>query len=67
MFDRVVDLLRRRSHQFDVSSALLCLPDSTRFNVIAPFVNFAVREVLHKRRMKLVRRKPTNRGKCNTE
>ncbi|KAK4002769.1 hypothetical protein OUZ56_004571 [Daphnia magna] len=54
MFDRVVDLLRRRSHQFDVSSALLCLPDSTRFNVIAPFINFAVREILHKRRMKLV-------------
>ncbi len=54
MFDRVTDLLRRRPHQFDVPSALLCLPDDTKFNLIAPFVNFAVREALHEKRMKAV-------------
>ncbi|XP_046645269.1 transforming growth factor-beta receptor-associated protein 1-like [Daphnia pulicaria] len=54
MFDRVADLLRRRPHQFDVPTALLCLPDSTKFNVIAPFVNFAVREALHEKRMKTI-------------
>jgi hypothetical protein len=54
MFDRVADLLRRRPHQFDVPTALLCLPDSTKFNVIGPFVKFAVREALHEKRMKTV-------------
>ena len=54
IFDRMIDLLRRRPHQFDVSYALLSLPDDTNFNVIAPFVTFAVRESLHERRMKMV-------------
>ena len=53
MFDRMTDLLRRRPHQFDVPSALLSLP-GTNLNVIAPFVNFAVREALHEKRMKMV-------------
>ena len=55
MFDKVTDLLRRRPHQFDVPSALLCLPDNTKFTLIAPFVNFAVREALHEKRMKAVK------------
>lgn len=53
-FDRMTDLLRRRPGQFDVPSALLCLPDGTRFEAIAPFVNFAVREALHAKRMKMI-------------
>ena len=56
MFDRMTDLLRRRPHQFDVSSALLSMPDGTDFNVIAPFVKFAVREALHEKMMKMVSR-----------
>ena len=53
-FDRMTDLLRRRPGQFDVTSALRSLPDGTRFEAIAPFVNFAVRESLHEKRMKMV-------------
>lgn len=56
--DWVTDLLRRRPHQFDVPSALNSLPDDTKISLIAPFVNFAVREAVHQKRMKSVLKSP---------
>lgn len=50
----MTDLLRRRPSQFDVASALLCLPSETRFDTVAPFVNYALREALHEKRTKMV-------------
>lgn len=52
--DRMVDLMRRRPDQFEVASSLAQLPDQTKLHVIAPYLNYALRDSLHDRRMKKV-------------
>ena len=54
MFDRMIDLLRRRPNQFDAAFALSILPGDVKIDAIAPFLNFSVREMLHEKRMKQV-------------
>lgn len=54
MFDRMIDLLRRRPNHFDAAFALSILPESVKIDAIAPFLNFSVREMLHEKRMKQV-------------
>ena len=54
MFDRMIDLLRRRPNQFDAAFALSILPESVKIDAIAPFLNYSIREMLHEKRMKQV-------------
>ena len=54
MYDRMVDLLRRRPDQFEATYALSNLPEDTKIKAIAPFVNFMIREGVHEKRMKMV-------------
>lgn len=54
LMDRLVDALRRRPSHFDAASALRRLPDATRLDALAPYVNFVLREALHFKRMQMV-------------
>ena len=55
MLGKVIDLLKRRPHQFGVNFTLKHLPDETRIDAVAPYITFAVRETQHENRIKQVR------------
>lgn len=55
MYERIVGLLSRKPEEFDIISALPLLPDSASLSAVQPALKCALRNGLHKRRMKMVK------------